>query len=838
MKDFLSRKSFPAVIFLLILLPVIIFIVHNSIETKKDLRDYSFSHQRTIVDLTTITLKEKFERIEEIGIALATRIQFRQKIEQGKWDEAIKIMNKVSINFPLIDSIGLVDTSGSQRAETPLSSVVSPGLNYSNEEWFKKVKSEKKPFISDAKINSQAQFDSNITVAIPIITDRGKLLGILDLRVKTSHLFSWLKSITLSDGGFLYIVDRKGTIVSTQSTASEDMYRAQPLIANVLQGKRGVELETPAGKTVTYITAYEQIKNYGWGVIATSPMKSVLEPLKKNLQRLKILNGLILIISCGLAYFISRIMIKLIKIQNEIKEAYQFTELVLDNVPDMIVAKDAKDLTFLQVNKAGEELLGYTKEEFVGKKDSDFFTKEQADYFNACDEEVFRSKKIMDIPEEKILTRSKGERLLRTQKIPVFDKDGSPQYLITISEDITDLKRMREERERTEILLKSANRINHLIQNSLDAVIAIDNKGLITVWNSQAENLFGTIAEDAIGKDLTNLILPSIYHETFRLGLAELLKTGDSPILNRHFEILAKRKNEELFPVEVSVTSLQDNDDQHFYAFVRDISERKLFEEKQKELLKKEHDAREVAEKLVNMRDDFLSIAAHELKTPITPISIQLQLMERALLKGKNLWESPENIEKLLKVTQNSKRDMAHLSKLIEELLDVSRISGDRFKIRVEKIYLSTLVQSMIERYSPEALQVGSIIESHIQSDVSGYWDHSRMESVVQNLLTNAIKYGEGKPIQVTLTKKDKQVVLTVRDHGIGIADEDKHKIFQRFERAVSVKKFSGLGLGLYITERIVVSHGGTIKVESHLGDGALFIVELPEDARAFQSPV
>lgn len=530
----------------------------------------------------------------------------------------------------------------------------------------------------------------------------------------------------------------------------------------------------------------------------------------------------------GLIFATARDITKDKQAAAELRTAYDFVEAVLDNVPNMIFVKDAAELRFIRFNKAGEELLGYSRQELTGKNDYDFFPKEEADFFTSKDRMVLDGREILLIPEESIHTKHHGDRILRTRKIPIYDKEGQPQYLLGISEDITEVKRLNEERRRTEVMLKSAERINILIQHSLDAVVGMNSKGIITSWNSQAEKIFGWEKNDAIGQSLANLIIPPAIKETYKAGLARFLSTGHGRILNQRIELNALRRGDVEFPVELAIIPIQEDSDYLFYAFIRDISDRKNLEQQQKSLLAKEHHSRKVAEQTINMQDDFLSIAAHELRTPITPISMQLQLLERTLAKGAETDLPSSTKQTLLKLTGNSRKEIDRLSRLIDELLDISRISAGRLVLNLEKVNLSKIVESQVERYLAQSLKAGSVLTSRIEPDIIGLWDPVRVECVVENLLTNAIKYGQGKPIELMLERKNKSVILTVQDHGIGISKEDKQKIFKKFERAVSVKDYSGFGLGLYITCEIVQAHKGTITVESEPHQGSTFVVEFP----------
>ena len=232
-------------------------------------------------------------------------------------------------------------------------------------------------------------------------------------------------------------------------------------------------------------------------------------------------------------------------------------------------------------------------------------------------------------------------------------------------------------------------------------------------------------------------------------------------------------------------------------------------------------------------RDEFLSIASHELRTPLTPMVLQLQLLERALEKGDTTVVSPEKLGKTL---DSWRRQVDRLTRLIEELLDVSRISAGRLIIQNEHFDLKHMVEDVIERYRPQLNGAGSEVQVKALAEVSGEWDRSRIEQVFTNLLTNAMKYAPKSALEVTVDQDDQWAILALRDHGPGITEEDQKRIFQRFERAASHDGVSGLGLGLYIAKNIIEAHGGQISVKSERGKGSTFEIRLPRTAAASRS--
>jgi PAS domain S-box-containing protein len=231
------------------------------------------------------------------------------------------------------------------------------------------------------------------------------------------------------------------------------------------------------------------------------------------------------------------------------------------------------------------------------------------------------------------------------------------------------------------------------------------------------------------------------------------------------------------------------------------------------------------AEEGVRLRDEFLSVASHELKTPLTPLALRLAQLKREA-QGSQPDQRPR--ERELRHLEVAERQVRKLAELVGDLLDVSRLSTGRMKLELEPVDLSALAGEVASRFEPEAERAGCPLELRVPSSLVGQWDRLRLEQVVTNLVSNALKYGAGKPVHITLDSDGARAQLTVRDEGIGIAPVDLQRIFGRFERAVSERHYGGLGLGLYVTRQFVQAMGGTVEAESVLGHGATFTVKLP----------
>ncbi len=230
-------------------------------------------------------------------------------------------------------------------------------------------------------------------------------------------------------------------------------------------------------------------------------------------------------------------------------------------------------------------------------------------------------------------------------------------------------------------------------------------------------------------------------------------------------------------------------------------------------------------EHAVRMRDDFMSIVSHEVRTPLNGLILETQLRKMHLARDN---ASAFTLDKMKAMVERDERQIQSLIRLIEDMLDVSRIRTGKLSIRPSEFDLSAAVGNLLESFAAQISAAGSSVNYRSEQSVVGQWDEFRIEQVVSNLLTNALRYGAKKPIDVSVYTRSAWAVIEVSDQGIGISEENQQRIFHQFERIAGSHVVTGLGLGLYISEQIVAAHDGQISVHSALGEGATFRVCLP----------
>ncbi|HEV8230882.1 MAG TPA: ATP-binding protein [Thermoanaerobaculia bacterium] len=375
--------------------------------------------------------------------------------------------------------------------------------------------------------------------------------------------------------------------------------------------------------------------------------------------------------------------------------------------------------------------------------------------------------------------------------------------------------RQREE----EALRRGEERFRLILTSAGEGIYGLDRAGRVIFVNPVAARILGWQPAEMIGRSAHNL-----FHHSRPDGnpypreecpMEASLRDGVARVAEEEF---LWQRDGSCFPAECTTTPIYEGEELVGAVVVfRDITERKVLESHRHRVM------RELEESL-RARDDFLSIAAHELRTPLT----SLQLHVDGILRATERDAKSLSVEQLAARLQQARGQLQRLNRLVEQLLDVSRITIGRLDLQLEEGDLAEISRDVATRARQELQRSGSRLTIDAERPVRGTWDLMRIDQVVTNLLSNAVKYGRGQPIEIAVSHKDGVARLIVRDHGIGIDREKIPRLFQRFERLVSVGHHAGFGLGLWIVNQIVDAHGGKIAVSSEPGRGSTFEVELP----------
>jgi PAS domain S-box-containing protein len=375
-----------------------------------------------------------------------------------------------------------------------------------------------------------------------------------------------------------------------------------------------------------------------------------------------------------------------------------------------------------------------------------------------------------------------------------------------------------ETAERGSTLNESDERFRVLVESIRDyAVFMLDREGRVVTWNTGAALIKGYQREEIIGKPI-ELFYAQEDRENGRPAMLLAQAAREGRVEDEGWRV---RKDGTRFWADVVITALRNEAGTliGFSKVTRDLTQRQHAEEERRRL-----DADRIrAEEALRIRDEFLSIASHELKTPLTALQIELYGMRAPIDKNGD--------ERLRRKLARASRSADRLSRLLEMLLDVSRIATGRLTLKREPFDLWPALEQLADTMRGTAAQSDCDFSFHPSPDagsIVGNWDRLRVEQVVMNILSNAFKYGAGQPVTLSLARDGDHAIVEVRDHGPGIPPGDLDRIFERFERAIAFQDQGGLGLGLYVSRQIVHAHGGSIAGRTLPDGGACFTVRLP----------
>jgi PAS domain S-box-containing protein len=530
--------------------------------------------------------------------------------------------------------------------------------------------------------------------------------------------------------------------------------------------------------------------------------------------------------------------------------ANRFLDSVIENIPHVVLVKDAANLRYIRSNRAWEDLLGHARNNLSGKNDYDFFPPEQADSFRATDLKVLASGSALDVPDETIRTSHKGTRVLRVKKVPVVDEHGQPNYLLVIAEDVTEQNEMVQEIqrlnenleqqvvERTAAMLTSELKFHSTFERAAIGVAHISLDGLFLRVNPRLCEITGYTEPELLKKSLADIHLPDDGSSESD-EIASLLR-GETQRLVQEECLIQKKGTTVWVHTTVSVVCDADGTAAFLICFIEDISARKQSEEallllnqnlEQKVRMRTAEleQARQEAERANQAKSAFLAAMTHEIRTPLNGVIGMIDVLHQTSLKG-------NQVEMV-----NLVRDSAlSLLDIINDILDFSKIEAGRLEIESVPMLVGEVVEKtcgiLAKFAAKKGVELTLFTDPEIPTTVSG--DALRLRQVLLNLTSNAIKFSSRQnrlghvSLRAVLVENNTQQVVVdfqVADDGIGMNPETQARLFTAFTQAdaSTTRRFGGTGLGLAISHHLVELMGGQITVQSAPDKGALFTVRL-----------
>jgi PAS domain S-box-containing protein len=402
-----------------------------------------------------------------------------------------------------------------------------------------------------------------------------------------------------------------------------------------------------------------------------------------------------------------------------------------------------------------------------------------------------------------------------------------PDLLRTMSTVGNQIGQFIHRKRQESAVAEEQRRTAAILGTALDAIVGMDHRGVITEFNPAAVNTFGYTREAAVGRDLAELLIPPYLRELHREGLARYLTTGAGPFIDKRVETVAYHADGHMFPVEVAITRVSDDEPPRFSGFVRDLTVRMKAEQEREELLRREAAARDEAETASRAKDEFLATLSHELRTPVNAIAGWTRMLLDGTMDSRNTRRALEVID----------RNAQLQAQLVEDILDVSRIIGGGLRLDFQPVDIVAVIAAALDAVRPTADAKRVTLSFPVSGSprvVNG--DSKRLEQILWNLLVNAVKFTEAGGL-VTIDLIDAasgRVHVRVSDNGMGIDPRFLPHVFERFRQAdgSAIRRHGGLGLGLAIVRHLVELHGGTVRAESPgIGKGATFTIELPTAA-------
>ena len=494
--------------------------------------------------------------------------------------------------------------------------------------------------------------------------------------------------------------------------------------------------------------------------------------------------------------------------------------VTLASIGDAVLTTD-DDGRVTGMNGVASSLTGWIPADAIGKRLEDVFVivrENSSELAPNPVHEALRDGTVAGLGDRTLLVSRDGRRIpIDDSAAPIRLEDGRAAGAVMVFRDITERRRNEAERDTQD---RAARELAAIVESSDDAIVSKDLESTIRSWNRGAERIFGYTAEEMVGRSIRLIIPEDRWGEEDEV--LRQLRRGEKV---DHFETVRRRKDGRTVPVSLTISPIYSPVGVVIGAskIARDISERKQVEEERAQVLRREQEARAEVERAGRLKDDFLAIVSHELRTPLNAVLGYAQLLLAGVVPPKEILQAVQAIQ----------RNAQAQSRLVESLLDMSRVLAGKLELSLKDVTLSTVIEAAVDAVRPDAVRKNIVLEISDSSNLARVTgDASRLQQVFWNVLSNAMKFtAGGGRVTVVVTTDGPTALIRITDNGRGIAPEFLPHVFDRFKqgKGEGSREQAGLGLGLSLVRELVHAHGGTVSAESEgEGRGATFTVELP----------
>ncbi len=845
LESFIAHPSTRWIVLLLIVSVVVGTTVHSYREIDRELTAVTLSRRETVAQLTAVTLAEKFGRLVDVAVSLATRPGLQDLVAEGKWNGATRFLRDVPRDLPHIERLFLTDARGTLRADAPHLPGVR-GMNFASRDWFRGVSRDWRPYVSPVYRRAAAPPIDVFAVAVPVRDRAGGVTGILVLQVRIEKLVEWIGPADVGPQGSIYVVDSNGRLVFHSKRAEHpeiaDLSKT-PVVQKLRRGERGVEITLDPVDREQSIVAYAAVPGYGWGIVIQQPAHASLGLAARDEQLRRLLTGygLILLLGAVVIFLVSRVAIARKRAESDAR----FTTVV-NAAPDAIISID-RDQRIVLFNHSAETVFGYAASEMLGQPLDRLLPAALHDVHRdhvrnfAAAPDTHRTSRHMAEGREIAGRRKDGTEFPAEASIAKSTVNGQ----VTLTVILRDISARKQAEAEAELLRRRAVFENlfvalpglYLILSPNLRIVAVSDAYLKATMTQRGEivgrGLFEVFPDNPDDPNATGT-------SNLRASLDRVLQTADADTMAiQKYDI---RRPDGAFeerywsPINSPVLGV-DRRIEYIIHRVEDVTEfvrrksqpagdttemRARMEQMEAEIFQSSQKVQTANQQLTAANQEleaFSYSVSHDLRAPLRSIDG----FSQALLEdyADRLDENGRN--HLERVRAGAQR----MGQLIDDLLKLARVT--RTELNRETVDLGALARDVADELRNRDPRPG--IELVVAPGVTTHADPRLLRVALENLLGNAWKFTGGRDrarIEFGRVEHKGTPAYFVRDNGAGFDMAYAGKLFGAFQRLHDAREFPGTGIGLATVQRVIHKHGGRVWAEATPDKGATFYFTLP----------